>query len=122
MSIQYYVDKKSNHVDVILTGNVTDKDAIGFEVEVIDDPDIMPGFSMLVDATSASQIQIPNTSVHSLIEIEHASPSKFRNVRRAYVFKSDECSNWAFQFNAKAKGINRVFYDMGAAINWLKTW
>lgn len=117
--ISYCINGHGNDVRVHLAGVVTNTEVIDFEVDIIQDPNIVSGFNMLIDGSQVIHIEIQTPIISCLLEIERVFPEKFMQARRAFVFNSPRHDAWARQLIAHTPGVGQIFFDLNTAVAWL---
>lgn len=99
---------------------MSSEDAIDFEADLIGDIRVLPGFSLLFDASAVRSVQLNTEVVAGLLEMEQIFPDKFVGSRRAFVFHRDSDFGWALYFRDHAQGRNLVAVNVENALAWLK--
>ncbi len=120
MPTYYEVDTVTNQVIALAEGALTGGDIVDFTADLIEDKNVLPGFSLLFDSSRVSQFLVPYNAIDHLLEIENSFPEKFVGSRRAFLFKKNESPHWALEYQTSALGCASVFYQRDDALLWLR--
>jgi hypothetical protein len=119
------VDKRVNAADRVLTlnlsGEIRDEDMLSLAIDIENDPEVKPDFSMLLDIRRADVRSVTSAGVRRLAERPFALAPESR---RGVVVRGELNFGMARMYEAlrdKLGGAIRVFRDFDEAKRWVTT-
>jgi hypothetical protein len=119
------VDKRVNAADRVLTlnlsGEIRDEDMLSLAIDIENDPEVKPDFSMLLDVRRADVRSVTSAGVRRLAERPYALAPESR---RGVVVPDELSFGMARMYEAlrdKLGGAIRVFRDFDEAKRWVTT-
>ena len=121
MAIFNKIDKERKLVISTACDVFTMADGLGYQKQLLSDPDFDPSFAQLADFTHVTKFDIKGDDIRLLAQKNIFSPQS----RRAFVVKSDVAYGFArmfeiFRETLGEKGI-RVFRNLDEALEWVLT-
>lgn len=101
---------------IYLVGVVTDRDLLGEQQHLFDDPEFEGTMPRLVDARGVTEVQLSATIVRHV-----AQAARDRGLTRAAIIAGDNDIVFAFMrmYEAYAEAVVEVFRDRQVALEWL---
>jgi hypothetical protein len=119
MSISYRIANGGRLVYTRASGPVTEEELLSYQVKLLKDPKVRPGFFELFDGTAAHGVDLADGLIEKLVAVDEAHADKLVRGKCAIVIRSD--FELAEEFERLHHGPNEVllFFNLDVASVWL---
>ena len=119
MAITYEVRDGGTFVYTTASGEVAEQDLLDYQVTLLSDSQVRPGFDELFDARMAQGAGLSETAIEKMIEVDRAHTDKLQRGKCAVVVRSD--FELAKRFAERHKGPHQImlFHNLNVALVWL---
>ncbi|MHC4518079.1 MAG: hypothetical protein ACYTAS_05790 [Planctomycetota bacterium] len=121
MPISSEVNNSRDLVHSVATGRVNEADLLDYQVALLADPRVKPGFDELFDATRAHESGLSEAVLEGMVEADLEHTEKLRGGKCAIVVRSGFA--WAERFVQSHQGPHdvMVFFNLEVAQAWIGT-